>query len=117
MADLSRRGFLAQMSITTGVGIAGGLGLRQLLAPHGEPSKASSVASAAVEPPQDVAAPSPGMSLDGVTLAGPMVVHVRDVPTAEVAVMVGTQELIYRDPELVARLVRTAASVNGSAEA
>ena len=46
------------------------------------------------------------------SLAGPMVVHIRDVASAEVAMMVGTQELVYRDPEFVSRLVRTAASAN-----
>jgi hypothetical protein len=106
MADLSRRGFLAQMSLTTGVGIAGGLGLHKLLTP-GAPttSPAEAVATSA-----DVPVAAPGLSLDGIALAGPMVVHVRDVPTAEVSMMVGTQELIYRDPELVSRLVNTAAS-------
>jgi hypothetical protein len=39
-----------------------------------------------------------------------MLVHVRDLATGEVAMMVGSQELIYRDPELVSRLVRTAAT-------
>jgi hypothetical protein len=37
---------------------------------------------------------------------------VRDVATSEIALMVGTRELIYRDPELVSRLVRTAASAS-----
>jgi hypothetical protein len=39
-----------------------------------------------------------------------MLVHVRDVASGEIALMVGTRELIYRDPELVSRLVRTAAA-------
>jgi hypothetical protein len=30
-----------------------------------------------------------------------MVVHVRDVATAEIGVMVGTQEFVYHDPETV----------------
>jgi HD-like signal output (HDOD) protein len=42
------------------------------------------------------------------SLLEPMVVHIRDVATAEIAVLVGIQEFIYRDPELVARLVQTA---------
>jgi hypothetical protein len=37
-----------------------------------------------------------------------MVIHVRNVAIAEIAVLVGTQEFVYRDPELVARLVKTA---------
>jgi hypothetical protein len=114
MADLTRRGFLAQMSIT-GVGIAGGLGLRQmLLSPHGEPQGESSpsVTTSLLPNTPTMGAPATGLSLDTVSLAGPMVLHVRDVATAEIAMMVGTQELIYRDPELVSRLVKTAASAN-----
>jgi hypothetical protein len=52
--------------------------------------------------------------MGSVTLAGPMLVHIRDLATAEVAMMVGTQELVYRDPELVSRLVRTAVSASGA---
>jgi hypothetical protein len=39
-----------------------------------------------------------------------MLIHVRDVATGEVSMMVGAQELVYRDTELVSRLVRTAAN-------
>jgi hypothetical protein len=88
MADVSRRGFLTQVSIATGVGVAGGLGLHKLLP---EPS-----------------APSISTDLTGVTIDGPVVLHVRDIVSGEVAVMIGTQELVYRDTELVSRLVRTA---------
>jgi hypothetical protein len=106
MADFTRRGFLAGMSITTGVGIAGGLGLHQLLASGGSPVLSSAGSQAAVGSPPALAS----VPLDGVSLAGPMIVHVRDVSTGELSLMVGTQELIYRDPELVSRLVNTAAS-------
>jgi hypothetical protein len=111
MADLTRRGFLAQMSITTGVGIAGGLGLQHVLTSQPESNAVSAVPMAAVPPasPVDVAA-AEVVSLDRVSLAGPMMVHVRDVPTGEIALMIGTQELVYRDPELVSRLVEKASS-------
>jgi len=42
-----------------------------------------------------------------------MIVHIRDVAAAEIGVLFGTQELIYRDPELVARLVQTARQATG----
>jgi len=35
-----------------------------------------------------------------------LVAHVRDFASGEVGLMVGTQEIIYRDTELVARLLR-----------
>ncbi len=109
MADFTRRGFLGTMSITTGVGIAGGLGLHRLLA--NDAPKAEMTAAAPVAPVAPLAPLAPGQpDLAGVTLAGPMVIHIRDLATAEIAMLVGTQELVYRDPELVSRLVQTAAT-------
>jgi hypothetical protein len=117
MADFvnTRRGFLTQLSITTGVGIAGGLGLHKLLAgemPAVAAPQSAGQAALAAAPPQ---AASPA-DLDAVGLAGPMLIHVRDVANAEVAMMVGTRELIYRDPELVSRLVKTAQTANTKVE-
>jgi hypothetical protein len=108
MPDVTRRGFLTQVSVTTGVGIAGGLGLHKLLLGGGAAGSTPASAAGAVEPAASLAATEPRR--DAVTLAGPMLVHIRDLATAEIALMVGTQELVYRDPELVSRLVRTAAS-------
>jgi len=111
MADLSRRGFLTTASVTAGVGIAGGLGLHKLL--MGDGSQATLAAAAEVAPavaPQPMSSASQLPSLESVRLAGPMLIHIRDLATAEIGMMVGTQELVYRDPELVARLVKTAAS-------
>jgi hypothetical protein len=114
MADFTRRGFLTQMSITTGVGIAGGLGLHKLLASDTPKQGAES------RPPSEQPASQQqqliqqaALNLGGITLAGPMLLHVRDVPTGEVSMMVGTRELIYRDPELVSRLVDKARSAEG----
>ncbi len=44
--------------------------------------------------------------LSGVALTDTLIAHVRDLATGEVALMVGTQEIIYRDPDLVMRLIR-----------
>lgn len=119
MADFSqaqtRRGFLTQVSVGTGVGIVGGLGLRQLLSAHDPSGAPLALPQVAAVAPVSATAPI-GLTMDGVTLAGPMLVHVRDLASAEVALMVGTQELVYRDPELVSRLV-TAAAKASQAEA
>ncbi len=37
---------------------------------------------------------------------GPMIAHVSNVATGEVSLLVGTQEIIFRDPELVMRLLK-----------
>ncbi len=107
MPDVTRRGFLAGVSLTTGVGIAGGLGLHKLLL--GDGSEAAPSAAGAAQPAVGAA---PALATDTVTLAGPMVIHIRNLATAEIAMMVGTQELVYRDPELVSRLLQTAASAS-----
>jgi hypothetical protein len=107
MVDVTRRGFLAQVSVATGVGLAGGLGLHKLLA-----ASSSSASVEVVQPMRPVQAMLPEM--DQVSLAGPMLIHVRDFASGEIAMMVGTQELVYRDPELVSGLVRRAASAGNA---
>jgi hypothetical protein len=115
MADSTRRGFLSLMSITAGVGIAGGLGLHKFLAGDSQTAQVMHAQQEA-NVVQQPAAAGLQAALQGVTLAGPMLIHVRDVATGEVAMMVGTRELIYRDPVLVSRLVGTAQSANAKAE-
>jgi len=44
----------------------------------------------------------------GRAATGPLVVHIPDPRTGEVHLMVGTREVVRRDPALVARLVREA---------
>jgi len=115
MADFTRRGFLTQLSVTTGVGIAGGLGLHKLLASD-TPKPAAESRSQPEQAPrqqQPQLTQQAALNLGGITLAGPMLLHVRDVPSGEVSMMVGTRELIYRDPELVSRLIDKARSTEG----
>lgn len=83
MADLTRRKFLAQASLSvagSGVALAA---LGKLPIPRS--SASSRKARAASQ--------------------GPIVAHVRNAETGEVAVMTGTNEVVYRDPELVERLL------------
>ena len=51
-----------------------------------------------------------GLSVAELSAGGPMLLHVRDFATAEIAVMFGGQEFVYRDPELMARIVQAAAA-------
>jgi hypothetical protein len=41
-------------------------------------------------------------------LPGPMVVHVSDVATGELTLLVGAEEVVFRDRNLVARLIMAA---------
>ena len=40
--------------------------------------------------------------------SGPVIAHVTDVSRGEVALLVGAREIIFRDPALVARLMKAA---------
>ena len=39
-------------------------------------------------------------------LSEPVVAHVRDFATGEISLLVGEQEIIYRDPQLILRLLQ-----------
>jgi Mg/Co/Ni transporter MgtE len=85
MKDLTRRRFLTHTSI--GVVFAGALAL---------------VPGAAAALKLPVAAPKAG---GRAAIAGdPLVAHVRDFATGEIAFLVGSQRFIVRDRELAARL-------------
>ena len=92
MAEVTRRRFLKHSSLGLSAAVGGAL----VTAPHLLPAPA--------------AAAAPAIDLTGPALAGPMVVHVRNVATAEVSLLVGTTETIYRDRELVGRLLGVARS-------
>jgi hypothetical protein len=71
-----------------GMAAAGGVGAIRGIVPGGH--------SAAVEAAR---ATPPGEQL---------IVHVRDVASGEISVMAGTSEVVYRDADVVARLLRGA---------
>lgn len=84
MTKLARRSFLEQTSLC-----AATLGLLPNLtaiphSPKAVPPKASA------------------------TLTGPIVAHVSDVATGEVTLFVGAREIVFRDPRLVACLIKAA---------
>ncbi len=93
MAKQTRRGFLKQTSV--GVATIGVLSTLPTLAVVSE-SEAPTVTSAAET------------ELSAAALSEPIVAHVRDLSSGEISLLVGTQEIIYRDPELVVRLLRAA---------
>jgi hypothetical protein len=44
--------------------------------------------------------------LSTASLSGPMVTYVRNLAKGEVGILVGEREIVYRDPELVKRLLK-----------
>jgi hypothetical protein len=49
-----------------------------------------------------------GAGSSAATVSEPLIVHIRDASSGEVSVLRGTSEVVYRDPELVRRVVRAA---------
>jgi hypothetical protein len=101
LGALSRRRFLAALPLAAaaGVALAGGLGAVRRLLPVGQAGQAGQLGLG-----------GPGQ------LGEHMIVHVRDLSTGEIAIMAGTSEVVYRDADLVARLVqgaRRAATTGG----
>jgi hypothetical protein len=97
MGELSRRAFLytgagaaaaGAVIATTGGGVSGG-GV----------SAGSAAAGSLSDSPAEAA--EVAASVDG-----PIVVHIKDAKTGEVAIFSGDNEVIYRDPQLVARVAR-----------
>lgn len=85
MKDLTRRRFLTHSSI--GVALAGAIAL--------VPFTASAMKRQVTMPNLGAGAPSSG---------APLVAHVRDLASGEIAFLVGTQRIIIRDRELAARM-------------
>lgn len=93
---LTRRGFLTRASVGAVAGVLGGtmavgvsrlgetVGIRGMFAGGGHPGPAE-----------------------------PLIAHVRDFSTGEIGLMIGTREVIYRDPDLARHLLRTARQAGG----
>ena len=88
MGQLTRRTFLARASIATAA-VTGGAAVISSM-------PASAISAATAMPEVRGVAPS---------VDEPLVAHVRNVATGEVAVLMGTREVVYRDRALVARLL------------
>jgi hypothetical protein len=87
MSNLSRRSFLKGAGVAAGAAIVGASPL--------------SAAAATEQAPELVAQPS-------LLPEEPLVAYVRDARTSEVTILVGTDEVTYRDPALAKRLLKAA---------
>ena len=88
MTDLNRRSFLRRTSVG-----AATLGLL---------SSVPAFAVISESPPDTIPEAA------DTTVNGPLIAHVSDVATGEVALLLGSREITFRDPQLVARLIKAA---------
>lgn len=90
MAKLTRRGFIRQTSV--GVATLGVLAAAPLAADS--------------EIPQAAATDLTELSAAALSNSAPLVAHVSNLATGEISLLVGTQEIIFRDPQIVMRLLQ-----------
>jgi hypothetical protein len=89
MAKLARRGFLKQTTVGVAtLGVLAGVGVPGL-------------AVVSSDAPEIAETEMPAMAI-----AEPLIAHVRDFASGEISLMYGTQEIIYKDPEFVMRLLK-----------
>ncbi len=92
MAELSRRTLLKTGSLSLIAGVVAISGIDRLASIPGLRTSSG----------------APDLS----ALGQDVVAHVRDASTGDVAIMVGTSEVIHRDPQLVGRLLAAARQAN-----
>jgi hypothetical protein len=105
MASLSRRAFLARSSMVAAAagaasaipGLTSVFGAAQTEAPAVEGAVADTATLEAAD-----------AGIGAADSAVPLVAHVRDLSTGEIAVFNGTREVIVRDPQLANNLFRAA---------
>ncbi len=98
MSDLSRRAFMTRAAAATAAGVAATSGIVAL---PGLLAAAAPVAAA--KPAQQNAT-----ALDLSPVGQDVIAHVQDASTGDVLLLVGTTEVSYHDPQLVARLLKGA---------
>jgi ABC-type cobalt transport system substrate-binding protein len=88
MTKVTRRGFIKQTSMS--VATVGILAAAPALA--AEPGAAEETATQ--------------LSTNAAEVSAPLIAHISDFASGEISLLFGTQEVIYRDPELIMRLLR-----------
>ena len=91
MAKLARRGFLKRTTAS--------------VATLGVMASIPTALTAITEAPQ--VAETAETDLSSLSLAeGPVIAHISNLATGEISLLSGTQEIVFRDPDLVMRLLR-----------
>jgi hypothetical protein len=96
MSELSRRAFMGRAAAATAAGVAATSGIVAL------PGLIAAAAPTAGKPLQVAT------KLDLSSVGQDVIAHVEDASTGDVVLFVGTNEVRYHDPELVARLLKGA---------
>jgi hypothetical protein len=91
MAKLARRGFLKRTTAS--------------VATIGVMASVPAALTAMTDAPQ--VTETAGTDLSSIPLAdGPLIAHISNLATGEISLLSGTQEIIFRDPDLVMRLLK-----------
>jgi hypothetical protein len=98
MSELSRRAFMSRAAAVTAAGVAATSGIVAL------PGLIAAAAPAAASKAGPQVAGEPDLSPVGQDV----VAHLEDASTGDVLLLVGTAQVTYHDPELVARLLKGA---------
>ena len=98
MGELSRRVFLRN----SGLAVAGAGVMSQV------PFLSSLIGAGEADAPAAADAATAGTDEGAASLTEPLVAHVRDLSTGEIGIFNGTREVVFKDPQLAARLYRAA---------
>jgi hypothetical protein len=91
MAKLARRGFLKRTTAS--------------VATIGVMASVPAALTAISDAPQ--VTETVGTDLSSISLAdGPLIAHISNLTTGEISLLSGTQEIVFRDPDLVMRLLK-----------
>ena len=98
MSELSRRAFMSRAAAVTAAGVAASSGLVAL------PGLIAAAGPAAARK----SGPELATALDLSPVGQDVIAHVQDASTGDVLLLVGTTEVTYHDPQLVARMLKGA---------
>ncbi len=94
MAEFTRRAFLVRSSVT-----AAAAGLAVAL-----PGVPALIGGAEADAPEATDELSAAGSATADSMTEPLIAHIKDLSTGEMSIFSGTSEVVYRDPQLAARL-------------
>jgi hypothetical protein len=95
MSGYSRRSFLKKGSVVVAAAVAA-------------PALPGLLATTSADAPEIEGEATAGAAPATAEVSGPVIAQLRDLASGEISIYTGTQEIVYRDPELANRLARAA---------